>query len=280
MTKDKPIPNLDYELRLWSEGYRCVAGLDEAGRGAWAGPVVAAAVILPPGEPDLLFRLDGVRDSKQLSPTRREVLLESIREHALSMAIGAVPPAEIDRIGIVPATRRAMAIAIEALGRNASASGASVPGAPVPSAPVPGASVLGAAVPGARSLAADHLLIDYLRLPEVELPQICLPKGDTRVLSIAAASIVAKVSRDRMMVDLDVEYPGYGFARHKGYGTPQHQAALAARGPSATHRFSFAPLQRLRSRVANGEDGRATSAQPGAGSPIPNPEPGGKHDPG
>lgn len=260
MTKDKPIPNLDYELRLWSEGYRCVAGLDEAGRGAWAGPVVAAAVILPPGEPDLLFRLDGVRDSKQLSPTRREVLLESIREHALSMAIGAVPPAEIDRIGIVPATRRAMAIAIEALGRNASASGASVP--------------------GARSLAADHLLIDYLRLPEVELPQICLPKGDTRVLSIAAASIVAKVSRDRMMVDLDVEYPGYGFARHKGYGTPQHQAALAARGPSATHRFSFAPLQRLRSRVANGEDGRATSAQPGAGSPIPNPEPGGKHDPG
>jgi ribonuclease HII len=203
-------PTLTYETRLWAGGYRRVAGLDEAGRGAWAGPVVAAAVIFPADEPQLLQRLKGVRDSKQLSAARRTALLKVVQDHVLAWGVGAVPAAEIDALGIVPATRKAMLLALQAL-----------------------------------SCPADYLLIDYLSLPSLPLPQQGLTKGDIRVLSIAAASIVAKVSRDRMMADLEADFPGYGFARHKGYGTPQHRAALAALGPSRVHRFSFAPLQRL-----------------------------------
>jgi ribonuclease HII len=216
MGTDGSRPGLDHEQRLWAGGYCSVAGLDEAGRGAWAGPVVAAAVILPPGDPALARHLLGVRDSKQLTPARREALLETIQQHALAWGVGAVPPAGIDELGIVPATRKAMCLALQAL-----------------------------------SPPADYLLIDYLRLPEVALPQTSLPKGDARILSIAAASIVAKVSRDRMMVELDAQYPGYGFGRHKGYGTAQHRAALTALGPSPAHRLSFAPL---RSVAAQGDD--------------------------
>ncbi len=190
-----------------------MAGLDEAGRGAWAGPVVAAAVVFPPDEPRLTRHLAGVRDSKLLTPERREALLETIREHAVAVAVGAVPPAEIDAVGIVPATRRAMALALQAL------------------------------LPP-----ADFLLIDHLTLPDLTLPQHSLPKGDLTVLSIAAASIVAKVSRDRLMVDSDAQYPGYGFARHKGYGTPEHQLALTSHGACAIHRHSFAPLRALEGR--------------------------------
>jgi ribonuclease HII len=216
MGKGHSDPTLTYETRLWARGYGRVAGLDEAGRGAWAGPVVAAAVILPPDDPDLLRHLDGVRDSKQLAAGRREALLAVIVEHALAWGVGFVPPAEIDALGIVPATRRAMALALQAL-----------------------------------SPPAEYLLIDYVSLQDLALPQQSLPKGDTRVLSIAAASIVAKVSRDRMMVELDARLPGYGFARHKGYGTALHQAMLTALGPSSAHRRSFAPLRRL-----EGEDVR------------------------
>jgi len=215
MSTKVPVPSLEYEMRLWRMGYRCVAGLDEAGRGAWAGPVVAAAVMLPPLGPRLLEQLAEVRDSKALTARRRAALFEDIQQHALAWGVGAVPPAEIDAMGIVPATRKAMALALEIL-----------------------------------SPAADCLLIDHLRLPDLALPQQSLPKGDARVLSIAAASIVAKVTRDGMMIDLDSGLPGYGFARHKGYGTPQHQSALAALGPSAAHRLSFAPLQRLDARSA------------------------------
>jgi ribonuclease HII len=204
------LPTLAYETRLWAKGYGRVAGLDEAGRGAWAGPVVAAAVILPPDDPDLLRHLAGVRDSKQLAAARREALLVPILEHAVAWGVGAVPPAEIDAIGIVPATHRAMALALHAI-----------------------------------SPPADYLLLDYVSLQEPALPQQSLIQGDARVLSIAAASIVAKVSRDRMMVELDARFPGYGFARHKGYGTELHQAMLAALGPSIVHRRSFAPLRRL-----------------------------------
>jgi len=204
------LPSLDYEIPRWAAGYRRVAGLDEAGRGAWAGPVVAAAVVLPPGDQALLERLRGVRDSKQLAPKQREALLGIILDCAVAAGVGAVPPGEIDRVGIVPATRRAMVMALEAI------------------------------LPP-----ADYLLIDHLPLIDVALPQYSLPKGDALVLSIAAASIVAKVSRDRMMVELEERLPGYGFGRHKGYGTAQHQAALAALGPSSVHRLSFAPLQRL-----------------------------------
>jgi ribonuclease HII len=202
---------VSYETRLWAKGYRRVAGLDEAGRGAWAGPVVAAAVVLPPEDPDLERRLAGVRDSKTLTPARRDALLELIRKQAMACGLGVVPPAEIDTLGIVAATQKAMTEALNGL-----------------------------------SPQADHLLIDYLTLPEVSLPQHSLPKGDALVLSIAAASIVAKVSRDRMMIELDRQLPGYGFARHKGYGTAQHRAALAALGPSEVHRLSFAPLRALR----------------------------------
>jgi ribonuclease HII len=205
-----PDPTLAYETRLWASGYRHVAGLDEAGRGAWAGPLVAAAVILPHDDPALALRLDGVRDSKTLSANRREIVLEVIREHALTLGVGVVSPAEVDDLGIVPATRRAMSLALQAL-------------FPPPS----------------------YLLIDHLSLPDLPLPQEYLPKGDALILSIAAASIVAKVSRDRMMVDLEDRFPGYGFARHKGYGTAQHRAALATLGPCAIHRRSFAPLKNL-----------------------------------
>jgi ribonuclease HII len=204
------LPTLIHEKRLWHDGYRRVAGLDEAGRGAWAGPVVAAAVILPPDDPELALRLKGVRDSKTLTAPRRGVLLEVVQQHALAWGIGAVPSAEIDELGIVWATRKAMSLALRAL-----------------------------------SSPADYLLIDHLTLPDVPLPQYSLPKGDVRILSIAAASIVAKVSRDRMMIDLDTRFPGYGFCQHKGYGTEQHQRALAALGPCALHRLSFAPLQEL-----------------------------------
>jgi ribonuclease HII len=210
MGKRHSDPTLTYETHLWAKGYARVAGLDEAGRGAWAGPVVAAAVILPPDDPHLLRHLAGVRDSKQLAAARREALLGVIVEHALAWGVGAMPPAEIDALGIVPATRRAMALALQAL-----------------------------------SPPADYLLLDYISLQEPALPQQSLPKGDARVLSIAAASIVAKVSRDRMMVELDAHFPGYGFGRHKGYGTALHQAMLAALGPSSVHRRSFAPLRRL-----------------------------------
>jgi ribonuclease HII len=210
------LPTLAYETRLWAKGYGRVAGLDEAGRGAWAGPVVAAAVILPPDDPDLLRHLAGVRDSKQLAAARREALLGVIVEHAVAWGVGAVPPADIDAMGIVPATHQAMAMALHAI-----------------------------------SPPADYLLLDYVSLQEPALPQQSLIQGDARVLSIAAASIVAKVSRDRMMVELDARFPGYGFARHKGYGTELHQAMLAALGPSIVHRRSFAPLRRL-----EGEDVR------------------------
>jgi ribonuclease HII len=210
------LPTLDYERRLWARGYRRVAGLDEAGRGAWAGPVVAAAVILPPDHPRLSQALLGVRDSKALTAARREALLEVVQEQALDWAVGLVPPDEIDARGIVPATRTAMVLALQSL-----------------------------------CPPADHLLIDHLSLSEVSLPQHSLPKGDARVLSIAAASIVAKVTRDRLMVELEAEYPGYGFGQHKGYGTPQHRAALAGLGPTRIHRFSFAPLRELGAATDN-----------------------------
>jgi ribonuclease HII len=206
----KTLPTLTHELRLWAEGYRRIAGLDEAGRGAWAGPVVAAAVILPPEDPELGQVLAGVRDSKQLTAAQREACLRIIEEHVLAWGIGAVSSAEIDAQGIVPATRKAMALALRSL-------------------PIP----------------ADYLLIDYVQLPDLQLPQHSLPKGDVHVLSIAAASIVAKVSRDRMMHELGTQVPGYGFAQNKGYGTAQHRSVLAALGPSTAHRLSFAPLRAL-----------------------------------
>jgi ribonuclease HII len=205
-------PSLALEQRLWSLGYARIAGVDEAGRGAWAGPVVAAAVILPSlrSNPALMDALAPVRDSKLLTPRQRDLCFDLIRRTALCYAVGSTSPDQIDAIGIVPATRRAMQQAIRAL-----------------------------------ALAPDHLLIDALALPALPVPQIYRPKGDRDCLSIAAASVVAKVSRDREMVGLDHVLPGYGLARHKGYGTPQHIQALHALGPTPLHRHSFAPIKAL-----------------------------------
>ena len=204
------MPGLAEERELLRRGYRLIAGVDEAGRGAWAGPVYAAAAILPLDRPDLSQALDGVADSKQLSPARREALLPIIHEVALGVGVGSASAAEIDALGILPATRLAMQRAVAAL------------------APAP-----------------DALLLDYVRLPEMALPQRALPKADCHCLTVAAASIVAKVRRDQWMVALDAQHPGYGFARHKGYGTAAHRAALARLGPSPFHRMSWAPLRAL-----------------------------------
>jgi len=204
------LPGLAEERRLWAQGYMRIAGLDEAGRGAWAGPVVAGAVILPPALPELAQLLAPVRDSKLLTPHRREICYDLITAHALAYGAGFVSAEEIDRIGILPATRQAMCLALESL-----------------------------------SASPDYLLIDALRLPQVSLPQMGIIKGDRDHLSIAAASIVAKVTRDRWMRALDERLPGYGLSRHKGYGTREHLAALRALGPSAEHRHTFAPIRRV-----------------------------------
>ncbi len=187
-----------------------VAGLDEAGRGAWAGPVVAGAVILPLERPDLAAALDGVRDSKLLSPAQREVLAPLVRETALAAAVGFASAQEVETLNVVGATRQAMMRALAAL-----------------------------------SVEPEALLIDgrTLRLRASKLPQQSLKDGERHSLSIAAASILAKVTRDRLMAELDTEHPGYGFAQHKGYGTPQHRQALAALGPCPIHRRTYAPVR-------------------------------------
>ncbi len=195
---------------LYAQGYRFIAGLDEAGRGSWAGPVVAGAVILPLGSPSLRERLRGVRDSKTLTPRQRDRLYDAIRASALAIGVGIVPAKAIDALGIVQATKLAMEKAIRNL-----------------------------------ALTPHFLLIDGLNLPSVPIPQKSVSKGDSLCLSIAAASIVAKVSRDRMMVAFDGHYPGYGFARHKGYGTPQHRQALERLGICPLHRLSFAPMKHM-----------------------------------
>lgn len=198
---------LDLEQELWETGHCLIAGLDEVGRGAWAGPVVAAAVILPPPPAPLVSLLGRVDDSKQLSPAARERVAVAIRDCALAIGIGSVPACEIDRIGIVPATRLAMLQALAGL-----------------------------------SLKPDFLLLDYLTLPDTPLPQRGVPHGDALSLSIAAASVVAKVDRDHWMAGQDLCYAGYGFAGHKGYGTAKHQEALRRLGPCPLHRLSFQPL--------------------------------------
>lgn len=201
------VPDISEETALLACGYRRIAGVDEAGRGAWAGPVYAAAVVLPLERPDLARLLADVRDSKQLSPSLRETAYARIREVALAVGVGRAEVAEIEALGILPATRLAMARAV-----------------------------------GQLAVPADALLVDYVHLPDIPLPQRVLPQADARCLSVAAASIIAKVERDRWMVEMDREYPGYGFASHKGYGTTQHREALRRLGPSPLHRRTWKPI--------------------------------------
>jgi ribonuclease HII len=201
-----PEPDLSFELNLWKAGIIGVAGIDEAGRGALAGPVTASAVILPQKE-GLSRLLKGVRDSKQMTPHEREVARDLILQNAESWGVGFATSDEIDQVGIVPATRLAAWRALECL-----------------------------------SIPPAHLLLDYLFLPEVTIPQTALIKGDCRSLSITAASVLAKTSRDALMRELDITYPGYGFAAHKGYGTRPHREAIHKLGPSPVHRLCFTLL--------------------------------------
>jgi ribonuclease HII len=198
-----PAPDLSFESALWQAGILRVAGIDEAGRGALAGPVCAAALILPV-QPNLQAALCGVRDSKQMTPAAREHWAVCLRQIALAYGVGFASAQEIDEIGIAPATRLAIQRALQEM-----------------------------------ALTPEHLLVDYLELPEIHLPQTPLVKGDARALSIAGASVLAKTARDALMRQLDEQYPGYGLAVHKGYGTQAHRQALARLGPSAIHRRSF-----------------------------------------
>lgn len=202
------MPSFIEEEQLAAQGYRLVAGIDEAGRGALAGPVVAAAVILPNNLD--AARLDGVRDSKQLSPAKRERLFHHIHEVAISVGVGVITHEVVDRWGIIKATRLAMQLAIEQL-----------------------------------SPSPQSLLIDYMHLPDVRLPQKGIVHGDNLSFSIACASIIAKVARDRLMVEFDRLHPGYGMAQHKGYGTRQHVACLMQLGACPIHRRSFRPVRQV-----------------------------------
>ena len=201
-------PDLSFEQTLWQADLLFVAGLDEAGRGAWAGPVTAAAVILPPDHPALMKQLEGVRDSKQMTARQREHWADCIRFVAYAWGVGWATCQEIDQFGILPATRLAMQRAVSAL----------------PCQP-------------------QHLLLDAVRLPALPVPQTPLIKGDARCLSIAAASVLAKTARDAHMRDLELLYPGYGFAFHKGYGTAIHQEALHRLGPCEIHRRTYEPIR-------------------------------------
>jgi len=204
-------PTFTEEEKLWRKGYKYIAGIDEVGRGPLAGPVVAAAVILSPGSK--ASWLSQVKDSKKLSPRKRNFLSDCIQKEAVAVGIGLSPPEVIDARGIIVATRLAMHAAIENL----------------PQPP-------------------DFLLIDALSLPEIQIPQMSLIKGDNISLSIAAASIVAKVYRDNFMLKCDSLYPGYGFARNKGYATTEHLMKLRRLGCSPIHRSSFAPVREVLKR--------------------------------
>ena len=198
-------PSWKWEKALRAKGYRLIAGIDEVGRGPLAGPVAAAAVVLPP---DLRAPwTNQIRDSKQLTPQARVFLAPKIREVALALGVGMSSEKEVDEYGIVHATRLAMSRAVEKL-----------------------------------DTPADCLLIDALALPEVDIPQESVVNGDNLCISIAAASIVAKVARDSLMMKMEAHYPGFGFSHNMGYGTPEHLDALEHLGPCGIHRMTFAPV--------------------------------------
>lgn len=189
---------LEFE-RKYGDTFSCICGIDEAGRGPFAGPVVAGAVILPVG-----LKIEGLNDSKQVSPKRREELYDIIMDQAVSVGVGMASPGRIDEINILQATYEAMKHAVEDL-----------------------------------DVVPDLLLNDAVTIPQIPIRQVGIIKGDGRSLSIAAASIIAKVTRDRMMVDYDEIYPEYSFAKNKGYGSKEHIEALKKYGPCPIHRSTF-----------------------------------------
>lgn len=184
-----------------------MAGVDEAGRGALLGPVAAGVVVLPYDLPDLFDQLDGVRDSKEMTPEEREQWAIEIKRISVCWAVGYASAAEIDQIGILPSTYLAATRAL-----------------------------------GELSVEVEHILIDYITLPDIVTPQTPLVKGDARSLSIAAASVLAKTERDAILVSLDGDYPGYHLASNKGYGTVAHRAAIKSLGPCVLHRHTFSPI--------------------------------------
>ena len=202
-------PDLSFEIAHWDSGITHIAGIDEAGRGALAGPVAAAAVILP-NDRTLINILEGVRDSKEMTPNMRTIWKIQLQEVAFAWSVGLASQFEIDNIGILPATHLAAQRALDAL-----------------------------------YIQPGHLLLDYLFLPDANQPQTSLIKGDKRSLSIAAASIFAKTTRDSLMCELETRYPGYGFTSHKGYGTKAHIKKLNELGPSPAHRFTFHPAAEI-----------------------------------
>ncbi len=210
--------SLQHERHFYRAGCHTIFGMDEAGRGPLAGPVVAAAVALPLKRDNLSKVLRGVRDSKEMSPLQREAVDATIKDVALAWGIGHSNSIEIDRLGIVCATKSAMQRALDqALSRT--------------------------------DIAPDCLFLDYMLFPERrDIPQVSIVNGDKHSLSIACASVIAKVWRDRHMLELDAQYPEYGFAQHKGYGTAAHRRALLHYGPCPEHRRSFAPVSSLNLR--------------------------------
>lgn len=194
---------LRFEKELWALGIRYIGGIDEAGRGAWAGPVAAAVVVLP-ADAGVLRSLTGVRDSKRMTPLQRERTAPIIKSESLAWGVGFSSAEEIDTMGILPATRQAVMRAIEML-----------------------------------PLMPEYLLLDYIHWPGLAIPHLALVKGESQSLSIAAASVLAKTARDSIMRDMEDQYPGYGFTRHKGYGTTYHRAAIVRLGLCHIHRESF-----------------------------------------
>lgn len=198
--------DMQLEKRLYKEGYAAVVGVDEVGRGAWAGPLLACAVVMPVDS-----RVNGVRDSKVLSPKKREKIAARIQECASAIAIGIVHNNEIDQLGIVTANELAMQRAVDGLGVD-----------------------------------VDYLLVDAFQIPGFSgVKQHAIAHGDAIVYSIGAASIVAKVTRDRMMEELHEQYPKYGFDQHKGYGTDMHARAIERYGVTPLHRMSFHPMKTM-----------------------------------
>jgi ribonuclease HII len=205
-------PDLAAERALWRDGVASIAGIDEVGRGPLAGPVAAGAVVLPqiPRITGRFRWLSRVRDSKQLLPAAREEISGYIWEHSLAAGVSFVPVAVIDRIGIAEASRQAWLGAIAEL-----------------------------------VVKPAHLLLDAFRLPACRLPQTPIIGGDEKIMSIACASIIAKVARDHLMAEEHAEHPGYGFVTNKGYATPEHFAALDRLGPCRLHRRSFSPVREM-----------------------------------
>jgi ribonuclease HII len=197
--------NLKYEKKLWDKGHNLIAGLDEAGRGSWAGPLVAGAVILPND-----FKLKEIRDSKLLSPRQRERLFLYIIKNCLAWSAGIVPHTLIDEVGILQANREVFLKALEKI-----------------------------------NLKPDYIIIDGVKFFEPEYPHEFMIDADNKIASVAAASIIAKVVRDKILERLHLSYPEYNFHQHKGYGTPEHLLALQNHGLSEIHRLSFRPMAEI-----------------------------------